>query len=69
MFPFFELWVKAVTLSEAKAQYAEAVPVWERILALVPEPSTDAATARGYLPRARERLRGPQRPAPGKGSP
>ena len=63
------LWVKAVTLFEAKAQYAESIPVWERVLALVPESTTDAATARGYVLRARERLGGPQRPAPGKGSP
>lgn len=63
------LWIKAVTLFEAKAQYAESIPVWERFLALVPASGTDAATARGYVLRARERLGGPQRPAPGKGSP
>ena len=63
------LWVKAVSLFEAKAQYAESIPVWERFLGLVPESTTDAATARAYVLRARERVRGTQRPAPGKGSP
>ena len=58
-----------MSLFEAKAHYAESIPVWERFLALVPESTTDAATARGYVLRARERLGGPQRPAPGKGSP
>ena len=62
------LWVKAVTLFETKAAYAESIPVWEHFLSLATEPR-DADAARGYILRARERLRGPQRPAPRKGSP
>ena len=60
------LWSKAQTLFDIKRDYAASIPVWER-LAVLAANSPDAATARGYVLRAQERLGKRQPPAPGKG--
>jgi tetratricopeptide (TPR) repeat protein len=60
------LWSKAQTLFDIKQDYAVSIPLWERIAALVPN-SSDAATARGYVLRAREQLAKRQPPVPGTG--
>jgi tetratricopeptide (TPR) repeat protein len=62
------LWSKAQTLFDVKRDYAASIPLWERIASLAPD-SADAATARGYVLRAKERLVGGPRSTPGKGSP
>lgn len=62
------LWSKAQILFEVKRDYAASIPVWERIASLVPN-SPDAATARGYVLRAQERLRGQPEPGRPRGSP
>ncbi len=51
------LWSKAQTLYEVKRDYAASIPLWEHIASLEPD-SPDAANARGYALRARERLQG-----------
>lgn len=61
------LWSKAQTLFDVKQDYAASIPLWERIAALAAN-SPDAATARGYVLRAREQLGRRQPPAPAKGS-
>jgi tetratricopeptide (TPR) repeat protein len=61
------LWSKAQTLFDVKLDYAASIPVWERVAGLASSP-VDAATARGYVLRARERLNARQQPAPGTGS-
>jgi len=53
------LWNKGQILFDIKGDYAAALPVWERIAALVPN-SPDGVTARDYVLRAQERLRGSQ---------
>lgn len=60
------LWSKAEILFERKRDYAASIPIWERIAALAAS-SPDAATARGYVLRARERLEGGGAPVPSKG--
>ena len=62
------LWSKAQTLFDVKRDYAASIPLWERVASLAPD-STDAATARAYVLRAKERLAGGPRSTPGKGSP
>lgn len=64
---FHALWSKAQTLFDIKQDYAASIPVWERVAGLASSP-VDAATARGYVLRARERLNARQQPAPGTGS-
>lgn len=64
---FHALWSKAETLFDIKQDYAASIPVWERVAGLASSP-VDAATARGYVLRARERLSARQQPAPGTGS-
>lgn len=49
------LWNKAQALFEIKQDYAASIPLWERIVAIARE-SPDAATARRYIERAREKL-------------
>lgn len=49
------LWSKAAALFDVQRDYAASIPIWERIVELAPS-SPDAATARGYVVRARERL-------------
>jgi len=63
---FHALWSKAQTLFDVKRDYAASIPLWER-LAVLAANSPDAATARGYVLRAQERLGKRQPPAPGKG--
>lgn len=50
------LWSKAQTLFD-EGRYAASIPAWERV-AVVAANSPDAAAARGYMLRARERLEG-----------
>lgn len=64
---FHALWSKAQTLFDIKQDYAASIPVWERVAGLASSP-VDAATARGYVLRARERLNARQQPAPRTGS-
>ena len=61
------LWSKAQILFDVKRDYAASIPVWERIASLAPN-SPDAATARGYVLRAQERLRGQPEPGRRRGS-
>ena len=60
------LWSKGQTLFDIKGDHAASIPVWERIVSLMPD-SPDGATARGYVLRARERLEGGRKAVPGKG--
>jgi tetratricopeptide (TPR) repeat protein len=62
------LWSKGQTLFDIKGDYAASIPVWERIASLVPD-SPDGVAARGYVFRARERLKGTQDAPPAKRSP
>ena len=64
---FHALWSKGQTLFDLKRDYAASIPVWERVAGLASSP-VDAATARGYVLRAREWLGGRKQPAPGTGS-
>ena len=62
------LWSKGQTLFDIKGDHAASIPVWERIASLVPD-SPDGVTARSYVLRARERLKGTQGAPPAKRSP
>lgn len=62
------LWSKGQTLFDIKGDHAASIPVWERIAALMPD-SPDGVTARGYVLRARERLKGSQGAPPAKRPP
>ena len=48
------LWSKAQTLFD-QGRYVVSIPIWERVAAMAAN-SPDAAAARGYVLRARERL-------------
>ena len=61
------LWSKAQTLFD-EGRYAVSIPVWERVAALAAN-SPDAAAARGYVLRARERLDGRAKGPPDRKSP
>jgi len=61
------LWSKAQTLFD-EGRYVTSIPVWERVAALAPN-SSDAAAARGYVLRARERLKDQPKPVPDRESP
>lgn len=62
------LWSKGQTLFDIKGDHAASILVWERIASLMRD-SPDGVTARGYVLRARERLKGSQGAPPAKGSP
>ncbi len=62
------LWSKGQTLFDIKGDHAASIPVWERIASLVSD-SPDGVTARGYVLRAQERLKGSQDAPPPKRSP
>lgn len=64
---FHALWSQGQTIFDLKRDYAASIPLWERVAALASSP-VDAATARGYVLRAQERLGGRKQPAPGTGS-
>jgi hypothetical protein len=61
------LWSKALTLFD-EGRYAVSIPVWERVAAVAAN-SPDAAVARGYVLRARERLEGRPKGLPDVKSP
>ena len=62
------LWNKAQILFDIKGDHAAALPVWERIAALVPD-SPDGVTARDYVLRAKDRLKGSPEVGRGRRSP
>ena len=62
------LWSKGQTLFDIKGDYAASISVWERIASLMPD-SPDGVAARGYVFRARERLKGLPDAPPAKRSP
>ena len=62
------LWSKGQTLFDIKGDDEASIPVWERIASLMPD-SPDGVTARGYVSRARERLKGSPDAPPAKRSP